>query len=94
LGRYPDIRIVRVIMTRRISLHADYIKMTKELREIRERLGMSQDEASKNLKQYRTYISKIESGERRIDVIELIELLHLYGLSLAQFARRVERRSK
>lgn len=42
---------------------------------------------------YSTYINKVESGERRIDVLELERLLEVYGTSLAKFMDEVHARS-
>ena len=44
------------------------------LAEARDKTGINQRELSRQLKRPHTYISKVESGERRIDVIEFIEI--------------------
>jgi transcriptional regulator with XRE-family HTH domain len=41
---------------------------------LRTEKGISQRELSKKLKRVRTYVSKYERGERRIDVIEFLEI--------------------
>jgi hypothetical protein len=38
-----------------------------------------------------TFVSKYESGERRLDVLELREIYRVAGLTLSEFARRLER---
>lgn len=55
------------------------------LKESREYLDLSQDEVAKFLKMPRSAISLIESGERKIDAIELKKFADLYGRSLEYF---------
>jgi transcriptional regulator with XRE-family HTH domain len=47
--------------------------------------GLSQEEAAAKLGVYQKYISKVETGERRIDPIELQELAELYGKTVGWF---------
>lgn len=42
---------------------------------LREQKGLSQRELSKKLKRVQTYVSKYERGERRLDVIEFLEVV-------------------
>ena len=42
--------------------------------EARERAGMTQTELAKRLGEYQSFVARLESGQRRIDVVELIEL--------------------
>ena len=39
---------------------------------------------------YATVVCKCESGERRLDAVELAEFCRIYGLSLSDSARRAE----
>jgi transcriptional regulator with XRE-family HTH domain len=43
--------------------------------DLREKKGLSQRELSKKLKRVQTYVSKYERGERRLDVIEFLEIV-------------------
>lgn len=58
------------------------ILLTK-LRQAREAAGLSQEEAGKLLGRNQSYISRCESGERRLDVIELLEFAELYNVAVA-----------
>ena len=40
---------------------------------------------AKHFHRHASFVSKIESGERRIDVVELAEFCRLYGLTLSDF---------
>src|SRR5690242_4645212 len=52
------------------------------LKESREYVGLSQEEVAKILKIPRTAVSLIESGERKIDAVELKKLAELYHQSV------------
>lgn len=62
-----------------------YRALLARLREARRDAGMSQEAAAAALGVYQKYISKVETGERRIDPIELEELARLYGKPLEFF---------
>ncbi len=62
-----------------------YKLLGQRLREAREAAGLSQIEAAARLGKPQSFISKCESGERRIDVIELKVLADLYGKNLCFF---------
>lgn len=52
----------------------EYDELLRLLRETRESVPISQEGLSRKLGRSRTYISKIESGTRRVDVIELFAI--------------------
>lgn len=61
------------------------------LREARDRAGLTQVELAKKLKQSQSFVSKIERGDRRLDIVQLRTICRLFGLSLAEFVERFER---
>lgn len=63
----------------------EYKIIIKRLREVRESVGLNQTDAAKKLRKPQSYISKIESGERRLDVIELKTLAKIYKKPIAHF---------
>ncbi len=63
----------------------EYEVVTKRLREARESLGLTQSEVSAKLQKPQSYISKIERGERRIDIVELAKVAKLYKRSVEWF---------
>jgi transcriptional regulator with XRE-family HTH domain len=63
----------------------DRQKLGARLREAREYLGLSQDEVAKYLGIPRTALSHIESGQRRIDALELKKLAQLYRRPVVYF---------
>jgi transcriptional regulator with XRE-family HTH domain len=49
------------------------------------RAGLTQTEAARRLGKPQSYVSKCESGERRVDVVELKALARIYGVPLKYF---------
>jgi transcriptional regulator with XRE-family HTH domain len=66
---------------------ATYRALLEALKEARATAGFTQAEVARQLRRPQSYVSKVESGERRVDVIELADLCRLYGLDLCQFLR-------
>ena len=56
----------------------EYKNTIEKLKKARIEIGLRQEEVAKKLKKPQSYISKIERGERRIDVAELQELAKIY----------------
>lgn len=71
-------------MTRSIYT-VEYQKVLKKLKEARSESGFTQVEISQKLKKPQSYISKIERGERRIDVAELSILAKIYKKGIKYF---------
>ena len=62
-----------------------YSRLLAALRRARLEAGLTQGDVAARLGVYASYVSKCESGERRIDVIELAEFCKLYGTGLRAF---------
>lgn len=60
-------------------------RLGDRLREARKYLGLKQDEVASYLKIPRTALTDIESGQRRVEAIELTRLAKLYRQSVAYF---------
>ena len=56
--------------------------MCRRLRDARERTGLKQIEAAAALGKPQNFVSKCETGQRRIDPIELADFAALYGTTL------------
>jgi transcriptional regulator with XRE-family HTH domain len=50
--------------------------------------GLSQHELARKLKRSQSFIAKIEVGERRIDVVEFIEIARALGREPAELLSR------
>jgi transcriptional regulator with XRE-family HTH domain len=62
-----------------------YRAFLERLRQARQDAHLTQVEVARALGQPQSFISKCESGERRVDVIELAELARLYAKPLNFF---------
>ena len=60
------------------------------LRAARKEAGMRQMDLADRLGQPQSYVSKYESGERRLDLLELRQICNALGVSLEAFIRRLE----
>jgi transcriptional regulator with XRE-family HTH domain len=65
----------------------EYRRLIAALRAAREKAGLTQDQVADRLDTYASFVSKCESGERRLDVVELATLCRLYGIDLLEFLR-------
>lgn len=54
--------------------------------------GLSQGELAKKMGWDQTYVSKIERGVRRVDVIELIGICDVLGLDASVFVKDLHRK--
>jgi ribosome-binding protein aMBF1 (putative translation factor) len=63
----------------------EYQYLLKQLKKAREEAGFTQEMASVKLKKPQSYISKCESGERRIDPIELKKFAKIYNKQINYF---------
>jgi transcriptional regulator with XRE-family HTH domain len=64
---------------RTVPYQARYDGLLKKLISAREEAGFSQRDVAERLGMFHSWLSKSESGERRLDVMELILLADLYG---------------
>jgi Helix-turn-helix len=66
-----------------------YIKLIEHLVAVRKRAGITQDALAESLKTEQSTISKVESFDRRIDIIELHDWLAAIGCSHRKFLEDV-----
>ena len=73
------------------SIHsAGQIRLRKLLREARLKGGLRQADVAQRLGQPQSFVSKYESGERLLDLLELEQVCRALGLSLTDFVREFE----
>jgi transcriptional regulator with XRE-family HTH domain len=65
----------------------EYAKVIQKLKNARIKIGLTQFDVAKKLKKHQSYISKIESKERRLDIIELKLLADLYKKDIDYFVK-------
>ena len=70
------------------TIHSrNYRSLLALLRELREEAGLSQVELARRLRQPQSWVSKVESAERRLDVEELRRMCDALGTDLEQVVR-------
>lgn len=69
---------------------SEYDVFLQLLRRARDEAGMTQVQLADRLEQTQSFVSKVERGERRLDVVELRWWCGAMGLSLSDFVGRLE----
>lgn len=59
--------------------HDDYQRLLALLKQLRRESGVTQVELGQRLGNTQTFVSKFERGERRIDVVEFVEICEALG---------------
>lgn len=79
---YPGIEFYPSWMSAEKIYRQKYQEMLLRLKLERERAGFTQQQVADTIGKPQSYVSKCEAGERRIDVIELLEFVQLYKVDL------------
>ena len=79
-------------MMRKSTHTKEYSIFLQLLIETRQRKGLTQVQLGQELPFEQPALSKIERGERRVDIIELKMICDRLGVSITDFARELERR--
>ena len=70
------------------SIHTkEYAVFVERLRKAREEAGLTQVQIAKKLKRPQSHISNVESGQQRVDVIELQRFAKFYGKDISYFIK-------
>lgn len=70
----------------------EYKIVLRLLKKCRAEAGITQLALAAKLNQTQSFVSKVERGERRLDIVELRTFCRAIGVSLAEFVERFERR--
>ena len=65
----------------------DHKYIVGQLIKARQEIGLKQNDVAKVLKKSQSYVSKIESGQRRIDIVQLKEFARTYKKFLDYFVK-------
>lgn len=70
------------------SIHTkEYAYFVERLRKARMEARLTQVEVAKKLRRPQSHISNVESGQRRVDVVELKRFAKLYGKDINYFIK-------
>ena len=65
-------------------------QLQKLLRQVRVAAGLTQSDLAKRLGQPQSFVSKYESGERLLDLVELRRICKAVGIALVDLVRKWE----
>jgi transcriptional regulator with XRE-family HTH domain len=63
------------------------------LREERQKAGFSQNMLAEKLNKPQSFVAKVENGERRVDVVELLTIINTLGADPVKFIRKLQSQS-
>lgn len=66
-----------------------YRKLRAILVNARKSAGLSQSQLAERLRRPQSFVSKYETGERRLDVVEFLEVSHALEISPAEIIKRL-----
>ncbi|MBK9155069.1 MAG: helix-turn-helix transcriptional regulator [Chloracidobacterium sp.] len=69
----------------------EYSLFLEQLRKAREEKGLTQTDVAQKLGQTQSFVSKVERGERRLDIVELRAFCIAIGIGFPTFIGRIER---
>lgn len=71
------------------KIEKQYERFRELITEARKSAGLTQVEVAARLKQHQSYVSKYESGVRRLDVVEYIRVAKAVGFDPAELVRKL-----
>ena len=70
------------------SIHTkEYAVFVERLRKAREEAGLTQVQVAKKLKRPQSHVSNVESGQQRVDVVELQRFAKMYNKDINYFIK-------
>lgn len=75
----------------RSRFHRDYERFRRLLVQVRKKAGLTQVAVAARLGRPQSYVSKYESGERRLDVVEFLEVAVALRADPAALIKRLSR---
>ncbi|MCA0199890.1 MAG: helix-turn-helix domain-containing protein [Proteobacteria bacterium] len=70
---------------------ARHSRLLKFLISARKEAGLTQQELAKRLSKPQSFVAKVEKGERRLDIIEFLDLAVALGVDPSRAIRRLEK---
>jgi ribosome-binding protein aMBF1 (putative translation factor) len=89
--KVPFLHIQKMVSSIRTKRHKRLIELvTAE----RKQAGIRQIQLAKKIKRSQTWIARLESGERRLDVVELLDLAEAIGFDAPAMVAAVQQSKK
>ena len=73
-----------------MSYDSRYEQLQKALIEARQSAGLTQAEVSSRLNKPQSFVSKYESGERKLNLIELMDLCKVLSVDIGVIIERIK----
>lgn len=75
----------------RKSIHDEpYVALRKALTDARKAAGMNQEAVAERLQRPQSYVAKYETGDRRLDLVEFIEVCRAIGADPSPILKLVQ----
>jgi len=74
---------------RKSTFTTEYDAFCHLLRQVRDEAGISQNKLAQRLNTPQAWLSKCEHGQRRVDVLELMQICEGIGIAPEEFMRRL-----
>jgi transcriptional regulator with XRE-family HTH domain len=71
-------------------LTKEYEKFRKLLEKYRQKRDITQAELAEKMERPQSFVSKYEHGERRLDVVEFLEIAKLLKINIPEFFRELK----
>lgn len=65
----------------------EFAALVQKLIDARKATGLRQIDVAKKLKRPQSYVSRVESGEYRLDILEVKRFAKLYGKDISHFTK-------
>lgn len=78
---------------RKALYEQSYTALTSLLKDERKKVGLTQAKLAKKLRRPQSYVSKYERGNRRLDVIEFLEVARVIGFDPHELLQRLVSKS-
>lgn len=59
--------------------------------EAREKAGLTQTELAEKIGEYQSFVARLESGQRRVDVVEFLDLAEVLGFDAEESLRNLRK---
>tara|TARA_B110000879_G_C11011116_1_gene447028 strand:+ start:577 stop:816 length:240 start_codon:yes stop_codon:yes gene_type:complete len=62
------------------------------VKDVRKNANLTQNELASQMGKYQSYVSKYESGERKLDYVEVVEIMDACNTTMSAFDRLYKKR--
>jgi transcriptional regulator with XRE-family HTH domain len=82
--------LARVILVTKSVFTTKYDRFRQLLVDARQQANLTQARLALKLSRHQSFVSKYERGERRLDVVEFLEIAKAIGIDAIAFIRKID----